>query len=82
MEEERTGLVEGNQNQEVELAAEDGTATCVHFFKLLFELIGRQPVLVQTVVPVDPVQNLQVSANQPVATFHHHLETRQINHHN
>lgn len=48
--------------------------TCVHFFKLLFELSWCQSVLVQSVIPADLVQNLQVSADQPVPTFHHHLK--------
>lgn len=37
--------------------------TCIHFFKLQFELSWCQSVLVESVVPVDPVQNLQISAN-------------------
>lgn len=50
--------------------------TCIHFFKLLFEVSGRQSVLIQSVIPVDPVQNLQVSPDQPVSTFHHHLKKK------
>lgn len=58
--------------------AGDSVRTCVHLLELLFELSGRQPVLVQSVLPVDPVQHLQVSPHQPVPAFHHHLGKKNI----
>lgn len=51
--------------------------TRIHLFELLFELSWSQAVLIQPVIPVDLIQDLQVTPDQPVSTFHHHLKQRQ-----
>ncbi|OBS66439.1 hypothetical protein A6R68_05023, partial [Neotoma lepida] len=37
-----------------------------------------QAVLVQPIIPPYPLQHLQVSTNEPVPTFHHHLEGKSL----
>lgn len=51
--------------------------TRIHLFELLFELSWSQSVLIQPIIPVDLIQDLQVTPDQPVPTFHHHLGQRQ-----
>lgn len=51
--------------------------TRIHLFELLFELSWSQSVLIQPIIPVDLIQDLQVTPDQPVPTFHHHLRQRQ-----
>ena len=37
------------------------------------ELVGRQAVAVEAVVPLDPLQNLDIPSREPVTRLHHHL---------
>lgn len=48
-------------------------STCVHLFKFLLEFGWCEPVTIQPVVPIDPIQHLEIASNQPVSALHHHL---------
>lgn len=47
-----------------------------HLPTLCPDLVRRQPVTIQTVVPANPLEDLQVAADQPVAGFQDHLNAR------
>jgi len=49
--------------------------TYVHPLENSAQLVGCQSVLVQSVVPVDPLQDFEVATTQPVSTLKNHLCT-------
>lgn len=58
-------------NGVAELEGKNGISA--HRFTLFTNLVGCESVLVQTVVPPDPVQNFQFAASQPVTALVNHL---------
>ena len=49
---------------------------CVHSTTPLPDLIGRQPVLVEAIVPADPLDDLEFTAHQPVPRIEDHAHAR------
>lgn len=47
--------------------------TCFHVFEPLLELLWSEAVLVESVIPFDSLQHLQVATHQPVTSLHDHL---------
>lgn len=47
--------------------------TSIHIFKLLLELSRSKTILIKTIVPVNSVEDLKISSNQPIPLFHDHL---------
>lgn len=47
--------------------------TCFHVFELLLELLWGQAVVVESIIPFDSLQHLQVTTHQPITSLHDHL---------
>lgn len=47
--------------------------TCFHVFEPLLELLWSEAVLVESIVPFDSLQHLQVATRQPITSLHDHL---------
>jgi hypothetical protein len=63
-------------NRVAELEGKNGIGA--HCFAFFSYLVGGESVLIQTVVPPNPVQHFEFAANQPVAALVNHLRTIQI----
>ena len=47
---------------------------CLQFFKFRLQLIRGESIFVQTIVPLDTFQDLQVSTSQPITRLVYHLD--------